>query len=197
MPDTSQTEPVQLAVIIGSTRPGRFGDTVARWFADQARQRADVAVDLIDLIEADLPAAFASGPNASVAAFLGRVERAEAFVIVTPEYNHGYPASLKAALDLPRHEWRAKPVGFVSYGGVSGGIRAVEQLRQVFPELQAMTVRDGVTFQNVWSAFDEAGLPRDSERANRAANATIDSLVWWARPLRAARAADRAADAAA
>jgi NAD(P)H-dependent FMN reductase len=82
-------------------------------------------------------------------------------VVVTPEYNHGYTAALKQLIDAVKAEWVAKPVGFVSYGGVSGGLRAVEQLRLVFAELHAVTIRDGVSFAMAWNRFDEAGEPVD------------------------------------
>ncbi len=185
MPET----PLNLAVIIGSTRQGRFGDTIARWFARQAKPRADMALDVIDLAELDLPAVYPSQAVAGVEAYAERIGRADAFVIVTPEYNHGYPASLKQAIDLTHGEWRAKPVGFVSYGGMSGGLRAVEQLRQVFAELSTVTVRDTVSFHNAWGRFDEAGEPRDPAPCEAAAKTMLDDLAWWARALRTARAA--------
>jgi NAD(P)H-dependent FMN reductase len=112
--------------------------------------------------------------------------------VVTPEYNHGYPASLKQAIDLPRDQWHRKPVAFVSYGGVGGGLRAVEQLRQVFAELHSVTMRDSVSFHMAWEHFDESGALRQPARHNAAATAMLDQLVWWATALRAARTADAA-----
>jgi NAD(P)H-dependent FMN reductase len=113
--------PFQLAVIVGSIREGRFGTTVARWFAKQAEQRGDMAVDLIDLAEAQLPVvlpAFGNKPSAETTAALAavtpRLDAADAFVVVTPEYNHSFPASLKNAIDWHYKQWQAKPVGFVS-----------------------------------------------------------------------------------
>jgi NAD(P)H-dependent FMN reductase len=180
-------EELQVAVIVGSTRPGRVGPMVARWFARQAAARDDMRVDLIDLAEEDLPAVHPSERSAGVDAYARRVEQADAFVIVTPEYNHGYPASLKHALDLLGPEWQAKPVGFVSYGGMSGGLRAVEQLRQVFAELHAVTVRDTVSFHGVWGRFHESGEPVEPAGCNAAAQAMLDQLAWWATALRQAR----------
>jgi len=184
------TSPLRLAVVVGSTREGRFGPTVARWFVGQAQLRPDMHVDLIDLIDVDLPSAYPASASPAVEAFARRIDEADAVVVVTPEYNHGYPAALKQAIDLLRAEWRAKPVGFVSYGGMSGGLRAVEQLRQVFPELGAMTVRNSVSFHNVWPLFDETGQPRDPAGCNAAAAGMLDQLAWWGQPLRTARAAD-------
>lgn len=181
----------QLAIIVASTRQGRFGGVVAQWFLSQARQRDDMDLDLIDLAEVGLPAVLGQAKPA-VQAYIERIDRADAFVVVTPEYNHGYPASLKQAIDLPHGQWRAKPVGFVSYGGLAGGLRAVEQLRQVFPELQAMTVRDTVSFHMAHARFNEAGEPREPAGCNAAAHQMLDQLVWWSAALRAARRAESA-----
>jgi NAD(P)H-dependent FMN reductase len=182
------TDTVRLAVIVGSTRQGRFADTVARWFLDQARGHGGFDLDVIDLADQDLPAIYPAGQNAAVEAFTARIEQADAFVVVTPEYNHGYPASLKQAIDLPYEQWHAKPVGFVSYGGVAGGARAVEQLRQVFAELHAVTVRDTVGLAMADQQFDADGQLADPTRANAAAKVLLDRLCWWAAALKQARA---------
>ena len=118
------------------------------------------------------------------------IGQADAFVVVTPEYNHGYPAALKQAIDLPRSEWRRKPVAFVSYGGLGGGLRAVEQLRGVFAELHAVTMRDSVSFHMAWELFDESGALRQPAQSNAALTTMLDHLTWWATALRTARAAD-------
>lgn len=179
--------PLRVAIIIGSTRDGRFGPTVARWFAGEVGQRRDITVDVIDLADAGLPATYPREFGPPERAFLERIAAADAFVIVTPEYNHGYPAALKQAIDLPRHQWQAKPVAFVSYGGISGGLRAVEQLRQVFAELHAVTVRDTVSFPNYGRLFDDAGRPTDPTAAGAATKKMLDQLAWWATALRSAR----------
>jgi NAD(P)H-dependent FMN reductase len=116
-----------------------------------------------------------------------RLEQADAFVIVTPEYNHGYPAPLKALIDSSGAQWSAKPVAFVSYGGVSGGLRAVEQLRLVFAELHAVTIRDSVSFPGAWEQFDESGALRNPERSQRGMETLLARLNWWAVALRSAR----------
>jgi len=185
-------KPLKVAVLIGSTREGRFGDTVAQWFLAQARERADMALDVIDLVDIDLPMAYPQQPGRAVLAYIERVERADAFVVITPEYNHGYPASLKQAIDLPRKQWQRKPVGFVSYGGTAGGLRAVEQLRQVFAELHAVTMRDSVSFHMAWELFDAAGQASEPSGCNAAAHTMLEHLAWWATALRTARAADTA-----
>ena len=181
-----QTQAVHLAVIIGSTRPQRRAPNFARWLSIQLDQRDDVAVDVIDLAEVDLPASLPAGDDPPAVGLAQRIDRADAFIVVTPEYNHGYPASLKQAIDVPHREWNAKPVAFVSYGGMSGGIRAVEQLRQVFAELHAVTIRDGVAFPG--SRVDADGVAHDADGAAAAAKVMLDELVWWALALRDARA---------
>jgi NAD(P)H-dependent FMN reductase len=180
--------PLQLAVIVGSTREGRLGSTIAGWFATQCESRPDLSTDVIELAELALPAVLPPGPDPRVAAYLARLDRADAIVVVTPEYNHGDPASLKQAVDLAHPEWRAKPVGFVSYGGISGGLRAVEQLRQVFAELHTVTIRNTVSFHDAWQRFGPSGSPVDPAGCTAAAAAMLDQLCWWAHALRSARA---------
>jgi NAD(P)H-dependent FMN reductase len=180
-------DPLRVAVIISSTRVQRFGPTVAEWFFGNAVEYGDLDVDLVDLAETRLPHVL-DNPNHEVRALGERLDRADAFVIVTPEYNRGYPAPLKTAIDWYVEEWKAKPVGFVSYGGVSGGLRAVEQLRQVFVELHATTIRDCVSFHSCWSKFDDTGAPLDLVGSNAAAKALLEQLSWWGEALRTARA---------
>jgi NAD(P)H-dependent FMN reductase len=181
--------PLDVAVLIGSRRRGRVGGVVADWFLARAGEvdRAELKLDPIDLADLALPLDLQVDDQ--VREFAARVAAADAFVIVTPEYNHGYPASLKLALDSVRREWAAKPVGFVSYGGLSGGLRAVEQLRQVCAELHMVSLRDTLSFHQVNSAFDGAGRLRDPRAANAATDVLLARLVWWGRALRQARAA--------
>lgn len=177
---------LNLAIIIGSTREGRLAPRVAEWFVPLARAHGRYAVDVVDLQEVRLPEVLPENPSPTVEDYLRRLARADAFVVVTPEYNHGYPAALKQAIDIAVEEWHAKPVAFVSYGGVSGGLRGVEQLRQVFSELHVMTIRDGVCIANCWSSFGEGQVP---EGADAAAKVMLDRLDWWATGLREARRA--------
>lgn len=178
---------IRTAVIVGSTREGRFGDTVARWLVARARLHSALDIDVIDLAEANLPAVMTHTPAAEVQAMTARFAEADAFVIVTPEYNHGYPASLKFALDSAREEWMAKPVSFVSYGGIAGGLRSVEQLRQVCAELHMASIRDCVSLHNCHDLFDETGALTEPTGPNFAAKAMLDRLQWWAMALRDAR----------
>lgn len=183
----TDTAPLRLVVIIGSTRPGRFGPVVANWFTEQARRHGGFDVDVVDLAEIGFET---TEPRLTGAdALAPRLAEAEAFVVVTPEYNHSFPGPLKIAIDQYKYEWRAKPVAFVSYGGMSGGLRAVEQLRLVFAELHAMSVRNSISFAMARKHFDKAGRPSDEPDANSAAKDMLDQLNWWALALREARAA--------
>ena len=182
---------IKLAIIVGSTRKGRFAPVVANWFTDRAKQRDDLSVDVLDLDDLDLPDrlhGFGEDPAPEVALVSPRLRDADAFVVITPEYNHSFPAPLKSAIDWHFTEWQAKPVGFVSYGGVGGGLRAVEQLRQVFAELHAVTVRDTVSFHGAWSRFDDEGEPVEADAVNKAATAVLDQVGWWGTARKEARA---------
>ncbi len=186
---SSSATPVRVTLVIGSNRTGRFGPVIADWLLDRVREHDGFEVDVVDVAEADLPTTFA--PTAEVTARLAEITpklaEAEAFIVVTPEYNHSYPAALKNLIDWHYHEWRAKPVGLVSYGGISGGLRAAEHLRQVFAELHATTVRDTVSFHNAHTAFDDTGRLREPAAPNAAAQVMLDQLSWWGRALREAK----------
>ncbi|MEE4597847.1 NAD(P)H-dependent oxidoreductase [Streptomyces sp. DSM 41524] len=189
---TDTDSPIRLAIIIGSTRDGRFGPKIADWFAGHAALRSDMTVDVVDLAETPLPTALTHRPGpedvAALEAVTPRLDAADAFAVVTPEYNHSYPAPLKNAIDWHFTQWQAKPVGFVSYGGISGGLRAVEHLRPVFAEVHAVTVRDTVSFHNAGGLFGADGRLKEPEGPDTAAGAMLDQLTWWARALRTARA---------
>ncbi|ACZ91876.1 NADPH-dependent FMN reductase [Streptosporangium roseum] len=183
---------LDVAVIIASTREGGFGTTVGQWFLEQTARRADLNVDVIALGRTALPPlqpARSGDTGDEARALAARVGAADGFVVITPEYNHGYPAALKLAIDSVRHEWAAKPVGFVSYGGRSGGLRAVEQLRLVFAELHVVSLRDTVSFHQTDAHFDAAGRPVEPDGVNGAAKVMLDQLTWWATTLREGRAA--------
>jgi NAD(P)H-dependent FMN reductase len=176
---------IRTVVLTGSVRNGRIGPEVTRWFTSRAATRADLDLDVVDLAEHPLPLDLSA--SAARSALSARLAAADAFVVVTPEYNHSYPAALKNVLDWFGEEWAAKPVGFVSYGGVAGGLRAVEHLRAVFAELHAMTVRETVSFHFAAEVFGEHRRPV-SQEAEGAAKALLDQLTWWADALRTARA---------
>lgn len=176
-----------LAVLLGSVREGRICDTVAGWAVAEIEQQGGFTLEVIDPRMLDLAAWQGARGSPKALALRESLERAEAFLVVTPEYNHGYPAAVKALIDLSGREWQAKPVAFVSYGGVSGGLRAVEQLRLVLAEMHAVTLRDTVSFAGVWNRFDKTGALRDPEKPVQALSLLLKRLAWWAEALRSAR----------
>lgn len=180
------TEKMTLAVIYGSARQGRFCDTVANWLIEELSSSKTFALTVIDPVK--LKTARGLGAAVNPDAWLeGAIAEADAFIIVTPEYNHGYPAALKELINAVYEPWHAKPVAFVSYGGASGGIRAVEQLRQVFGELHTVTLRDGISLAKAWSKFDAAGNLYKPEELRAPLFLMMDRLTWWARVLKQAR----------
>ncbi|MCX4595506.1 NAD(P)H-dependent oxidoreductase [Streptomyces sp. NBC_01549] len=190
------SEPLSLAVIVGSVREGRFGPVVANWFRRQADQHGEFAVELIDLADTGIPLELPAVPPAlqpdlprpaGMADLTRRLRAADAVVVVTPDYNRSFPASLKAAIDWHYTEWQAKPIGFVGYSGASGGLLAIEHLRQVFNELHAHTVRDYVSFPRYYELFAPDGTLHDPQGAEAAAKAMLDQLLWWAAVLQDAR----------
>jgi NAD(P)H-dependent FMN reductase len=193
----------RLVIIVGSVREGRFGPTAASWVADRARDHGGFEIEVIDLADHDLPLSLpAVSPKAVLAQTGGddyprpaamrplteRLAAADAFIIVTPEYNHSYPASVKALIDWHFTEWTAKPVAFVSYGGAAGGRHAVLHLENVLTELHAVTIRDGLSFTRYYTGWED-GQPLD-EQASGYAKTLLNQLDWWARALRTARAAE-------
>ncbi|MBA9003165.1 MULTISPECIES: NADPH-dependent FMN reductase [Thermomonospora] len=183
---------LRLAVIIGSVREGRFGPVVARWFAHEARMDGQFDVDVIDLAEANLPPVLTEDFPPERTALQPRLAAADAFVLVTPEYNRGYPASVKNLIDWYLEEWQAKPVGFVSYGHRAGGLRSVDHLGSVLVDLHAVPLRDSVSFHNAWDLFDgydENDPDRMPQDTRAAAKLLLDRLRWWATALRDARRA--------
>ncbi|SFR20032.1 NAD(P)H-dependent FMN reductase [Lentzea waywayandensis] len=177
---------MRIAVILGSTRPGRRSEGVARWVVNVANARTDASFDLIDLKEVNLPmldepvpAIVGEYAHAHTREWAALIAPYDGFVFVTPEYNHSFPAVLKNALDYLYAEWNDKAAGFVSLGG-NGGLRAVEQLRLVLAELKVATVRTQVVF----GRDDLQGEPQQPEELN----AMLDELVAWAFALRSVRA---------
>jgi NAD(P)H-dependent FMN reductase len=188
----------RIQVIIGSTRQNRFADKPARWVAEQLAARGDLDVELIDLrdyplplFELPLPPAYTlrDYPDDATARWGAKVDEADGFVFVTSEYNHGYPASLKNALDHLFPEWHRKPVAFVGYGNVGGG-RAIEQLREVVVELEMAPLRHAVhilpdVMVPVMNA--ETYDPSLFESLLPKLQLLGDDLAWWTRALAAAR----------
>ena len=186
---------MQLMIIVASTRPGRVGLPVAEWVRDTVSgQRRFTEVDFADLVVIDLP--FLDEPNhprfkdyvhQHTKDWSARVESADAFLIVTPEYNYGLPATLKNALDFLHVEWTYKPVAFVSYGGVSAGTRSVQMTKQVVTALRMIVIGEAVAIPFVTQFIDENGSFQPSESMAKAALAMVEELARVAtvtRPLR-------------
>ncbi|MGW3289903.1 NADPH-dependent FMN reductase [Streptomyces sp. NPDC001002] len=187
-PGSADASPLAVTLVLGSNRHGRFGPIVADWLLDHMRDHTDLNPEVMDVAEADLPTTFEPSAAALAArsTVTPRLAAADAFVVLTPEYNHSFPAGLKNLIDWHYTEWRAKPVALVSYGGLAGGLRAVEHLRQVFAELHAVTIRDTVSFHNAGASFDEGRL-KDPSGPDAAAKVMLNQLVWWGRVLREGR----------
>jgi NAD(P)H-dependent FMN reductase len=174
----------KLLTILASTRPGRVGAPVADWFIDHATRHGGFEVELVDLYELDLP--LLDEPNhprlrqytkEHTHAWSATVDAADAIALVTAEYNYGYPAALKNAIDYLHHEWRHKPVGFVSYGGVAAGTRAVQQLKQVVQAVQMVAVSGAVNIPFVQQFLGEDGTVQANDVMNDAAAAMLDELM--------------------
>jgi len=188
----------RIAVIIGSTRQTRFADYPAAWVAAHLAATDGVEVDVIDLRDFALPD-FDGPPPAvhpreyglpEVARLGGRLDAADGFIVLTPEYNHGYPAALKNAMDHTFVEWVRKPIAFVGWGNV-GGSRAIEQLRQVAVEFEMAPVRHAVhVLADVMRAVRAAEAPDDPElfaSLDERLERLVTDLLWWTVALREAR----------
>src|SRR3990167_6446898 len=190
--------PLNIKVIAGSTREGRFSDKAAVWIAEEISKQEGVAVEVLDLRDYDIP--FFNEPmspsskqepykNEAVARFTKKIEEGDAFVIVTPEYNRGTSGVLKNALDWVYQEWNNKPVAFVSYGSV-GGARAVEQLRLNAIELQMAPIRAAVHIpgeQYFPVVFGTADAKELFMSLKDQSEAMITQLFWWAHVLKTSR----------
>jgi NAD(P)H-dependent FMN reductase len=174
----------RLTIIIGSTRPGRAGLPIATWFADRARSHGGFEVTVADLAKVNLPL-LDEPKHPRLGQYIHQhtknwsaiVDASDAFVIVTPEYNHGYPAALKNAIDYLHNEWRDKPVGFVSYGGVSAGTRAVQQLKEVVTTLKMLPVSEAVSIPFHPQFIGDDGRVQANAIMEQAADAMLDELV--------------------
>lgn len=185
----------KIGVVIGSTRPGRFGDKPAEWIAELAKATGEFDVELIDLRDYQLPffdeqMSPAYGPSQAegAKAWQDKVASLDGYIFTAAEYNRSPTGVLKNALDYAYNEWNNKPVAFVGYGGV-GGARAIEQLRLIAVELQMAPIRNGVHI--VWADYAQivSGEKKLSDFAhlNQAANDLLKQLGWWTRALKTAR----------
>jgi NAD(P)H-dependent FMN reductase len=183
----------KLMIIVASTREGRAGLPLADWFIERAREHGAFEVETVDLAELELPI-FDEPKHPRLREYVHdhtrrwseMVDACDAFVFVTPEYNHGYPASLKNAIDYLHHEWQWKPLGFVSYGGVSAGTRAVQQLKLVALGVRLVPLFEAVNVP-FFQQFIEDGTVRANEVMEQAAQTMLDELArvqYALRPLR-------------
>lgn len=180
---------------MGSTRQGRFVEQPAKWIYEELHKKTDIEAELIDLRDWPLPffdesvsPSMNKGKyeNELAAKWAKKVGEADGYIFVTPEYNYGYPAVLKNALDYVYSEWNNKPVGFVSYGGIAGGTRSVQQLRQVIVELQMVPIRNGINIPLYWTQLDEKGKLK-TEALKENADNMLEQLIWEAKTLKSAR----------
>ncbi len=188
---------LNIKIIVGSTRPNRFSEKPANWIYQELKKREEVEAELLDLRDYPLPffnepkpPTMTKGDYSSelVKNWAEKIQEADGFIIVSPEYNHGYPAVLKNALDYIYYEWNRKPVGFISYGSAAGA-RAVEQLRQVAVELEMAPIRNAVHIFAPSSLLDEKGnLITDTlqEKADK----MVNELIWWTNALKVVRQED-------
>ncbi|WP_296737248.1 NADPH-dependent FMN reductase [Mesorhizobium sp.] len=188
----------KIAIVVGSTRAARFADVPTQWIAKIAKAHADINVEIVDLRDWPLPffdevasSAWAPSQNEMAQRWQKKVAEFDGFIFTAAEYNHAPTGVLKNAIDYAANEWNKKPAGFVGYGSV-GGARAVEQLRLIAVELQMAPVKSAVHI--AWGDFlavrqGEKKL-EDFEHLNQAATALVNDIAWWAKVLKAARAAD-------
>jgi NAD(P)H-dependent FMN reductase len=183
-----------LRIIIGSTRPGRVGPSVAAWTAERAREHGGFDVQVTDLAELDLP--LLDEPNhprlrqytkQHTRNWSELVDASDAFIFVTPEYNYGFNAALKNAIDYLFQEWQHKAAGIVSYGGVAAGTRATQMLKQVLTALKIMPVPEAVNIPFVFQHLDEDKRFKSTELIDASATAMLDEVQRWTESLAALR----------
>ena len=182
-----------LKIIIASTRPGRVGDKVGRWVTAAAQAHAAFSVEVLDLAEIALPLMdepnhprLATYTHDHTKAWSASVASADAFVFVMPEYNYAFTAPLKNALDYLFVEWQHKAVGLVSYGGVSGGLRAAQMIKQVVTTLSMMPIVEAIALPMVATMIKDGEFV-PSEMAEQSATAMLDSLARWTPALQTLR----------
>jgi NAD(P)H-dependent FMN reductase len=184
----------RLSIVITSTREGRVGPAIGKWFEEVARTHGGFEVDLVDLALVALP--LLDEPNhpnqrnyqkEHTKAWSARVAATDAFAFVVPEYNYGMPPALLNALDYVYHEWHYKAAGFVSYGGQSGGLRSVQMAKPVLTTLRMMPIPEGVTVQFFSKYMKESGQFEPEGAFDKPAKAMLDELLRWTKALETLR----------
>jgi NAD(P)H-dependent FMN reductase len=183
---------LKVAIILGTTRPGRIGEAVARWAYDLAKRRKDAAFELVDIKDYDLPLLDEPVPpsmnqyaHEHTKAWSEKIVSFDAYVFVTAEYNHAIPGALKNAIDYLYQEWNNKAAGFVSYGS-AGGVRAAEQLRLVMGELQIADVRSQVAL-SLFTDFEDFKTFKPSQHHEKSVNSMLDQVIVWGNALKTIR----------
>src|ERR1044071_7472294 len=179
---------LRIAIIIGSTRPGRNGDAVAKWVYELAQKRGDAGFELVDvkdfnlpLLDEPVPPSMGKYSKPHTKAWAAKIASFDGYVFVAPEYNHGISGALKNAIDFLFAEWNNKAAGFVSYGS-AGGARAVEQLRLVLAEVQIATVRNQVLL-SLFTDFENFSVFKPDPRHEKSADGVFDQVVAWSSAL--------------
>jgi len=183
---------IKIGIIVGSTRPGRNSEAVAKWVYENASKRTDAEFELVDikdynlpLLDEAIPASMNQYMNDHTKKWADKIGSLDAFIFVTPEYNHAPTGALKNALDYVYAEWNNKAAGFVSYGS-TGGVRAVEQLRQIMGELQVADVRAQVAL-SLFTDFENFSVFKPGEFQEPSLQTMIDQVVLWGEALKAVR----------
>lgn len=188
---------LNIKIILASVRQGRFGDKPAKWITEIAKNTKGISVELLDLQDYQLPIfaeptspAYVKGDysTAEVNRWAQKIAEADGFIVVTPEYNHGYPSSLKNNIDYLYKEWNNKPVCFVAYGS-TGGARVTQQLREVAIELQMAPIRNSVHIMSPWLLTEADGALKAGvlDVYVKSAESMLAQLIWWASALKNAR----------
>jgi NAD(P)H-dependent FMN reductase len=189
----------KLHIIIASTRPGRVGPSIAQWFSEYTAEHGKFEPVLVDLAEFNLP--LFDEPehpmkqnyhHAHTKAWAESVSAADAFVFVTPEYNYAPPPALVNALNYLSREWNYAPAGFVSYGGISGGLRSVQVAKQIVTTLKMMPIPEGVPMPMVFQNLDENGKLKPVDIYKTSATTMLDELFRWTEALKSLRAERKA-----
>ncbi len=183
---------LKIAIIIGSTRPGRNGEAVGKWVYEIAQKRTDAEFELVDikdfnlpLLDEPMPPIMGQYSKPHTKTWAAKIGSFDAYVFVTPEYNHGTSGALKNAIDFLFAEWTNKAASFVSYGGASGA-RAVEQLRLVLAEVQMATVRNQVLL-SMYTDFENFSVFRPGPTKEQSVNDMLDQLIAWGGALKTLR----------
>lgn len=184
-----------IKIIVGSTRPNRFGIQPATWIHELSKKHPEANFELVDLKEVNLPMFDEATPpimhqyaQEHTKKWAEVIGNADGFIMVTPEYNHSFPAALKNAIDFVGAEWGYKPVSFVSYGADAGGTRAIEQLRGVVGVLRMYALGEQVTIANYWAQLNEEGKFQPNDQQIEAAEKMLTAIAFWSEKMKAARA---------